>query len=578
MQRAAHTYLKVTLSGLFLAASLNITGAAGHDSSTEEGGSEVFKPGIDHAVDSDSTRPDGRPPLYDGLGSQSMDITTAAPKAQAYFNQGLRLTWAFNHSEARRAFQAAQQLDPNCAMCFWGEAFVLGPNINDGMHESAVAPAAAAVQRAMDLRHKATAKERDLIEALAVRYSADPAADRTALNQAWAKAMQRVAKTYGEDANVLVFYADALMNLQPWDYWEADGTTPKGHGEEIALTLKKALEIDPDNPAAAHLFIHAVEASAHPEDAEAVADRLRGAAPGAGHLTHMPAHIYVRVGRHKDSMEVNRDAIAADEAFLGQAGEDASALYRFGYYPHNVHFLLVSAQMAGVADDVFSSAEKLASVVSDEVSQELAWVQAIKSAPYSAHAQFSDPQTILALPDPGARFPFVQGFWHYARGVALAARGEVERAWREVTAIERLIAEADLSDLEAQYLPARSVLGIAKHVVEARIEQARQDYAAAEHHLEEAIALQDSLPYMEPPYWYYPVRQTLGAVLLQDGRAEEAIAVFEKALRRSPRNGWALWGLMQAQQAAGRGSLETTRAAFDDAWHGETSLLSLGRL
>jgi tetratricopeptide (TPR) repeat protein len=507
-----------------------------------------------------------------------MPITTDNAKAQAYFDQGLGLTWAFNHSEARRAFQEGQRLDPNCAMCFWGEAFVLGPNINDGMRDEAIAPAVAAVQRASALKAGVSAKERALIDALARRYAADPAADRAALNAAWADAMREVAQAYPHDATVLVFFADALMNLQPWDYWEADGTTPKGHGGEIAMTLKQALELDPDHPAAAHLFIHAVEASAHPEDAEAVADRLRGAAPAAGHLVHMPAHIYMRLGRHQDSVAVNRDAVAADEAFLQQAGGAASALYRFGYYPHNVHFLMVSAQMAGLAEDVISSADKLAKVTSDEVSQELGWVQAIKTAPYSAHAQFSDAETILALRDPGDRFPFVKGFWHYARGVALAASGEVESARREAEAIERLITAADLSGLEAQYLPAREVLRIAKHVVEARIEQAREDYGAAEHHLMEAIALQDGLSYMEPPFWYYPLRQTLGAVLLQQGRAAEAVTAFEQALRQAPRNGWVLWGLLQAQTAAGDGNAAATRAAFAKAWLGNQNLLTLGRL
>jgi tetratricopeptide (TPR) repeat protein len=321
-----------------------------------------------------------------------------------------------------------------------------------------------------------------------------------------------------------------------------------------------------------------VEASAHPEDAEDVADRLRGSVPAAGHLVHMPAHIYTRIGRYEDSMAVNRDAVAADEAFLEQAGSIASPIYRFGYYPHNVHFLMISAQMAGVAEDVISSAEKLAAVTSDDFAQEVAWVQAIKSAPYSAHAQFSDPATVLALPDPGVRFPFVQGFWHYARGVALAARGDVETAWGEVEAIESLIAEADLSALEAQYLPARDVLGIAKHVVEARIEQARKDYAAAEHHLKAAIAIQDGIPYMEPPSWSYPVRQTLGAVLLQQGRADDAAATFTQALAEAPRNGWALWGLLQATTAAGDGNASAIKAAFSKAWLGSDSLLTLDRL
>ncbi|WP_340118469.1 tetratricopeptide repeat protein [Pelagibius sp. 7325] len=569
-------HLQRPLAAALLASTATISLAHAHDAAAPERGQEVFQPGISAAVTDGSGA--GTQPLYDGLGVMTMPITTGNTMVQAYFDQGLRLAWAFNHAEARRAFQEAQRLDPACALCYWGEALVLGPNINDGMHEEAVAPAFAAAQRAMSLRQGTSAKEKALIEALALRYTDNPSEDRTALDKAWANALQKAAQDYPRDANILVLFAEALMNLQPWDYWEADGTTPKGRGREIAVSLKQALELDPDHAGAAHLFIHAVEASAHPEDAEAVADRLRGAAPAAGHLAHMPAHIYMRIGRHKDSMEVNRDAIAADEAFLRQAGEAASPLYRFGYYPHNVHFLLVSAQMAGVAEDVLASADKLAAVTSDDVSQELAWVQAIKTAPYSAHAQFSDPATVLALPDPGDRFPFVKGFWHYARGVALAAEGASEAGLREAEAIDRLIADADMSGLEAQYVPARTVLSIAKHVVEARVEQSRANLTAAEHHLREAIALQDAMPYMEPPFWYYPVRQTLGAVLLQQGRAQDAVAVFVQALGQAPRNGWALWGLLQAQVAAGDSNQSATKAAFAKAWLGDHRLLTLNRL
>lgn len=552
-----------------------VSTAQAHDTGTPERGQEVFKPGI--AVNGGGT-PGGRPPLYEGLGTLSMPVTTMSSEAQAYFDQGMRLAWAFNHSEARRAFREAQRLDPGCALCFWGEALVLGQNINDVMHPEAVAPAFAAVRQAVALKQGVTAKEQALIDALALRYSADPEADRAALETAWGDAMRAVAKAYPDDAHILALYAEALMNLQPWDYWEADGMTPKGNGSDIALALKEALEIDPDHIGAGHLFIHAVEASAHPEDAEAVADRLRGAAPAAGHLTHMPAHIYMRIGRHEDSMAVNRDAIAADEAYLAQAGVAASSLYRFGYYPHNVHFLLVSAQMSGVAEDALASAQKLAEVTSDEVSQEFAWVQAIKTAPYTAHAQFSDPATILALPDPGDRFPFVKGFWHYARSVAYAAQGDSSATMREAKAIERLLGDGDLDDLEAQYLPARAVLSIAKHVAEARSEQAADRLGAAEHHLQEAIALQDALPYMEPPYWYYPVRQTLGAVQLQQGRVEEAVATFAQALREAPRNGWALWGMAQALAALDDPRLSAIQKAFERAWLGETRLLTLDRL
>jgi tetratricopeptide (TPR) repeat protein len=520
----------------------------------------------------------GPPPLYDGLGEGSYPVTTASAEVQAYFDQGLKLAWGFNHAEARRAFRHAQALDPSCAMCFWGEAFVLGPNINDGMHEAAIELAATAIAQAQSLAAGATDTEQDLIAALAQRYSADPAADRVALNQAWADAMQQVAADHPDDPQVQVLYADAMMNLQPWDYWEPDGVTPKGRALDIVASLEQALSVDPAHVAAAHLYIHAVEASADPGRAEVYADRLRGAVPAAGHLVHMPAHIYTRVGRYADSVAVNRDAVAADEAFLAGAGDAASPLYRYGYYPHNVHFLQTSAQMAGLAEDALPAAEQLGQVVSDAVASQVGFVQAIKTAPYTAHVQFSEPETILALADPGDSFPFVKGFWHYARGVAHARNGDADAAMAEAQAIATLIETADMSGLEAQYVPARDLLSIAQHLVEARIAQAGEDYAGAEAAVMQAIAGEDAVPYMEPPYWYYPVHQTLGAILLQQGKAEEAVAAFKQALAETPRNGWALWGLAEAQRAAGDPGLAETEEAFKAAWLGDPALLSLDRL
>jgi tetratricopeptide (TPR) repeat protein len=567
-------------SAAILAAAIS-SASLGHE---DERKTELFKPGVGFAGERAEPTANAaagtslRVPLYEGLGSRSYKITTHSAQAQAYFDQGLKLAWGFNHAEGRRAFREAQRLDPSCAMCFWGEAFVLGSNINDAMHDEAIAPAFEAISQAIALKDGTTAKEQALIEALAARYASDSNADRATLDQAWADAIQAVARRYPRDADIQVLYADALMNLQPWDYWEADGTTPKGHAVDIVASLEQALAIAPGHPAAAHLYIHAVEASATPERAEPHADALRGTMPGAGHLTHMPAHIYSRIGRHKDSLAVNRDAIAADERMLEAMGDAASSLYRFGYYPHNVHFLLVAAQMSGAKEDALAAANKLDAIISNEVSAELGWVQAIKTAPYSAHAQFAEPEAILTLADPGDRFSFVKGYWHYARGVALARLGRIDEALAEAAALEALSSSADLDALEAQYVPARALLEIAKHVVEARVEQARQDYRAAEHHLEEAIALEDAIAYMEPPYWYYPVRQTLAAVQLQDGRAQEAIMTFHQALAKQPKNGWALWGLLQAEQRAGDASAAQTEREFRRVWLGDNALLALDRL
>ena len=563
--------------GLYLGVSLLSLGAMAHDTQRK---TELFNPGV-AAADKEDVPPaaaGGRPVLYEGLGDRTFPVTTESAEAQAYFDQGLMLSWAFNHAEALRAFREAQRLDPGCAMCFWGEALALGSNINDPMHDEAIAPAWAALTKALELKDSASPRELALIEALAHRYAPDASADRAALNVAWADAMRKVASEYKTDVDIQVLFADAMMNLQPWDYWEAGGTTPKGIGAELIATLEATLALDPDHPAAAHFYIHTVEASATPELAEPYADRLRDAVPAAGHLVHMPAHIYVRVGRYADALEANRKAIRADEALLAQVGDAASPLYRFGYYPHNVHFLMVSAQLAGSRQDVLEAAAKLNEVTSDQVSEELAWVQAIKTAPYTGHAQFSEPELILELPDPGDRFPLVKGFWHYARGIAQARAGDFAAAEVEAQSIGTLIETADFIGLEAQYLHARDLLGIARNVVEARVSQVQGNFAEAEHKLRAAVALQDGIAYMEPPYWYYPVRQTLGAVLLQQEKPEEAVEVFQQALKEQPRNGWALWGLAQAQLAIEADEAAVTETAFRKAWAGEEGLLTLDRL
>ncbi|WP_299682502.1 hypothetical protein [uncultured Roseobacter sp.] len=532
---------------------------------------ELFRPGVGHAEGQIPADDAHAAMVFAGYGDFGFDVGSDVPEAREAFARGIALLWGFNHSAAVQAFRLAQEADPACSACFWGEAYALGPNLNDGMRERNAEAAAAAAGRAFAL----SITPRDRMLAAAVMSRHDPSLGyRAAQDQAFANRMAIAAERLPDNPNVQVIYADALMNLQPWDYWEADGITARGETETILSTLERAIALSPDHPGALHLYIHAVEASAEPEAAEAAADALRGAVPVAGHLLHMPAHIYNRIGRYADSIAVNREAIAADQAYLAAAGDAASPLYRYGYYPHNIHFLLVGAQMAGLREDALEAADLLADVTSDKVSGELAWVQAIDTAPYAAHAQLAEPEVILALPDPGATFPFVRGHWHWARGTAFALQGDLSAALAEQQAIEVLIADADLSGLEEQYLPARDVLEIAKHLVEARIEQAQGNWHAAEHHLEEAIALEDTIPYMEPPYWSYPVRQTLGAVRLQAGDALGALAAFEAALETHPNNAWALWGIWQAEEALAVdqldiGTVAAARRAFERAWLGE---------
>jgi len=507
------------------------------------------------------------PPLWDNLGTLHFAVSTTNPLAQRYFDQGLKLAYAFNHAEAARAFRHAQRLDPECALCHWGEALVLGPNINAPMDAAANPAALAAVERAQTLAPKAGARERALIDALARRYAGDAGAERAALDAAYAEAMGKVAARYPRDADITVLYVEALMNLSPWDYWEAAGARPKGRTAEILAALEKVLQRQPNHPGAIHFYIHMVEASSNPRRALPYADRLGAQMPGAGHLVHMPFHIYYRVGQYKDAIEANKRAVAADEAYLAKARPDG--IYPLAYYPHNIHSLMTSAQMAGDGKNAIDAAEKLARVVSHDAGRSIAWVQPILMAPYFTHAQFSAPATTLALPDPGNELPYVKAMWHYARGVAHAVRGDPAAARAEVEAMRRLAQSGDYSGLVEAGVPAPDVIALAQHVVLGRIAQSAGDWAQARAEFELAVALEDKLLYSEPPYWYYPVRQSLGAVLLAAGKLDEAEAAFRQSLLRAPNNGWALHGLAATYQKLGKqGAAATARQQFARAWVG----------
>jgi hypothetical protein len=507
------------------------------------------------------------PPLWDGLGDLSYPITTSSDMAQRYFDQGLRLTYAFNHAEAYRAFKQAQALDPGCAMCFWGEAFVLGANLNAPMDAAAVQPAFVAMTNAKARAANASAREQAVIEALAARYANDAGADAGALAEAYADAMAEVHTRYPDDQIVAVLYADAVMNTSPWDYWEVDGRTPKGRLGAAVDALEGVLAVNPDHPAAIHLYIHLTEASATPEKAEPYADRLAALMPAAGHIVHMPSHTYYRTGRYLDSLTTNIAAVEADEAYLAQV--KAAGAYPYGYYPHNIHFLLVSAQMAGDAEHMIWAAERLEGKIPDEVAAEIGWIQVILPAPYFAHAQFSPPEVVLGLEHPGDTFPLVKAMWHYARGVAQAAKGDLDAARAEASRIAAINQTADFEMLLAWAVPAPDVLRLARHVLEGRIAQAEGNFDQAIREFEVAVQIQDSLPYLEPEYWYYPIRQSLGATLLMAGRAAEATEAFQAALIDAPNNGWALYGLMQAYDAQGdQLAKAATETLFTRAWAG----------
>jgi tetratricopeptide (TPR) repeat protein len=520
---------------------------------------------------------DTDPPLYEGLGTITYRITTGSAEAQRYFDQGLRLAYGFNHLEAQRAFRKAQRLDPGCAMCFWGEALVLGPNINMPMAPEANAPAYAVAAKARSLAGAASPREQALIEALATRYAQDPKADRVALDRAYAAAMARVAERFPDDNEIQTLYAESVMDLSPWDYWQRGGAAPHPHSAPIVPTLERVLARDPAHAGAIHLYIHAVEASDRPERAEPFADRLRGAVPGAGHLVHMPSHIYFRLGRYLDALADNKIAAAVDEKYLAES-KAPPGVYSLGYYPHNVHFVVATAQMSGDGPTVVAMAEKLRGLIPDEVAKGIALLQPIKAAPYFAHATFGAPETTLALPDPGDVVPYVKAMWRYARGIAQVRRGDLAAAEVEARALEAL-ERADYAVMNAAGVPAGDVVKLAREVVEGRIAQARGDRSAAITAFERAAEIQDRLPYMEPPYWYYPVRQSLAAALLQAGRLDEAEDQFLRALRRAPNSGWATFGL--AELARARGDADAARrhdADLAKVWIGDRALLTLSAL
>ena len=516
-------------------------------------------------------------PMIPGLGTRSFRITTKSKEAQQYFDQGLRLAWNFNHAEAQRAFQRAQKLDPQCAMCYWGEAYVLGPNINVPMDPQANLPAGAAAAKARSLAANATPRERALIEAVAARYSADPKFERPVLDQAYAKAMAVAAQKFPDDLDVLALYAESLMDTSPWNYWQAGGQKPLDGVAPLVPTLESILKKDPSHVGAIHLYIHAVEASSDAKRAEAYADKLAKLAPNAGHLVHMPAHIYYRLGRYKDSLAINQTAVKVDEGYIKKFAPQGT--YPLGYYSHNLHFVVVSAQMSGEAGIVLGAAAKLAANIPDPVAKAVPLVVPMKAGPYWAHAQFSDLPAILALPDPGKDLPYLQVAWRYARGVAFAQSGNLEAARTQAAEIDKLVAGADYSAYAAWGIPAQDVGRIAAHVVRARVAQHGKDLDGAVKELQAAVGIQDTLPYMEPPYWYYPVRQTLGAVLLLKGDAQAARDAFRDSLAKTPNNAWSLYGLKTTFEKQGMAAeAREAEKYLARAWSGDRKRLDLHKL
>ncbi len=506
----------------------------------------------------------GAPRLIEGLGSHHHPITTSVPEVQRWFDQGLVLTFGFNHEEAVKSFREGARLDPDCAMCHWGEALALGPNINAPMGPAANAAAVAAVARAQALRDRVTAAERDYIDALATRYSLDPAAARADLDRAYADAMRGLRAAHPADVDAAVLTAEALMDLNPWNHWSSRGE-PVAETPEIVSLLEWAMEQQPDHPGANHYYIHAIEASPDPSRAEPAADRLVDVAPAAGHLVHMPSHIYFRVGRYDDALEINRRAAAADERYFAWCG--SQGIYRSAYYPHNVHFLWAAANVEGRSALAIQSSRKLAAKVSDEIIAGFPPGEEFRAIPIVTLARFGRWDAVLGEPAPDEDLRYVTGMWHYARSLAYLRTGQGEASLRESELLDGVRDEAALDGLAFPGGTAKNLLGIAALHLAAERSAAAGRVATAVAKLEEAVLEQDGLPYTEPPPFYFPVRQALGAVLLDAGRAADAEAVYRADLRKNPKNGWSLFGLSEALRAQGEtGLADGARSGFDHAF------------
>jgi tetratricopeptide (TPR) repeat protein len=507
-------------------------------------------------------------PLFDGMGNHQHAITTSDADAQRYFNQGMVIDFAFNHAESARSFRAAQTLDPECAMCYWGEALALGPNINvtsDGkvvMSDDERTAAYAAIQKAVTLKDSVSEIERDYIDALATRYNGDPSTPREPMDEAYGNAMRDLHHKYPEDDDAASLFAESLMNTMPWDYW-VDPENPKPLTVEVLSALETVLERSPEHPLAIHLYIHAVEASSQPERAEGPADTLVSLVPGAGHLVHMPSHIYWRVGRYADASHVNVLAAQVDEAYI--AACNAQGFYPAAYYPHNIHFLWASSSMEGRSAVSIEAARKVAANVRLEMINEFPGVEFFHTIPLLALTQFGQWDNVLAEPQPPANLEYSNAIWHYVRATAFAQKGDVEAATAEYEKFAPLRDETDVVFLDSIYYPATMLLTIADALIQGEIAMAEERYDDAIGYFRIAVDTQDELPYTEPPFWYYPTRHSLGKALLSAGDAAGAESVYRKDLDEYPRNGWSLFGLVQALEAQEKDA-SNIQERFDRIW------------
>jgi hypothetical protein len=502
-------------------------------------------------------------PRLQNLGPHTFPVTTLSRDAQLFMNQGLNLAYGFNHAEAGRSFREAARLDPDCAMAYWGQALVLGPNINAVMDAANEAPAYELAQKAVSLKSKASAREQAYIDALAKRYTGKAEA-RAAADKAFAEAMREVANKFPDDLDAQSLYAESMMDLRPWGYWMPDGEPNPGTAETVSL-IESVIERDSHHPLALHLYIHLMEPTETPEKAEVASDRLLTLMPGAGHMVHMPSHIYQRIGRFADAAKSNELAVAADEDYISQC--NAQGLYPMGYYPHNVHFLWFAATMDGRGQLAIENARKLAAKAPNEALKEMPLLAGFAVVPYYALTRFGRWDEMLKEQAPPADNLYMTGIWHYARGQAFLGKGKLAEAEKELAEVKRIALDPALDFKLFSPNTAVAIFSIAPEVLGGEIEATKKNYDAAISHLERAVRLEDSLVYTEPSEWHYPPRHTLGAVLIEAGRPREAETIYWEDLRRNRENGWALYGLTKALEAQGKTEQAAlTKQRFEKAW------------
>ncbi len=508
-------------------------------------------------------------PLLDGMGEHTHPVTAASARVQRFFDQGLSLTFGFNHREAIRAYREAARLDPDCAMAYWGMALAYGPNINARMSPENAKQAYEAIRKAVSLKASVSAPERAYIDALARRYSADESADRNTLDKAYESAMAELSKKYPDDLDAATLHAASIMNINPWpghEYWNQDATPREGTTQFVSI-LESIIARDPDHPGANHYYIHAVEASADPGLAVPSADRLERLMPGVGHIVHMPSHIYIRVGRYADASASNASAIAADEDYIEQC--NAQGIYPLFYYPHNIHFLWASSFLEGRSELALESARKLRGKAAG-------FLQFLAPELYTL-VYFGKWEEILAHPEPSGN-PALKAIWHYARGMALREQDRLDEASRELDSLAKIRGDSAIEAMRAQSNPATAVLTIAQHILAGEIAGKAGDFNEAISHLNTAVRFEDGLVYTEPADWNAPVRQYLGAVLLEAGRASEAEVVYWEDLRRNPENGRSLFGLMQSLRTQGKNDFAAdVEKRFARAWANADVILTSSR-